>query len=953
VTDAQYRFLPWVRTGLAAGIPQGQTDSTGRSPISITLSIGGAPDTIAKSGRLYGPGDTVGLDPRQVIRTDPPAGTTSFEPNYFPSIEFDAPELPWMLSPAAPKDKDWLSPWICLVVFERDKAQLVADAKPLPKLVFASGAGAELPDLDQAALWAHAQVAGGVEPVSTLVTGNPAQNLSRLLCARRLRAGMAYLACVVPTYRAGVQAGLGKPVTAKAEPAWTADAKALELPVYFSWEFSTGPDGDFEALASRLEGRKLGTRVGLRPMDVRKPGGNLPAPAATGILDLEGALQAQTLESSQWTKPDRDKWTGALLTTLRTAPGGQQVVTPPVYGAAQAGVEGLPPNAPAWLADLNVDPRTRAAAGLGARVVHDQQEQLVASAWEQADEIERANQILRQAQLAQSVADAIYRTRLQPMAAGTLLQVTAPAHARVSEGAATLEASVAGSAFPESAASAAFRRAARPGGPIGRGLEDDSRGPLVDELAAGEVVLPLRPAPDGTIAVDAVSPKVQLVDAEPSHFEELGIGWKYAKDIRDPTAGVASRMLRSADAPRLMAARMIGDLSRVRERDFESDDPRDTQGGLETDQYLKVRLANIRFRFRTAAKPMQDHLLAALPQPPPPVQEDPLDLGAVKQTLAPDPGKGAGVLDPATTVPARVLPLVPAADTKASDPLRPLVPAPRFDQPMMLPLRDLGQEFLLPGLGDVPPETVGLLQGNARFIESYLVGLNTALAQELFFRGYVTSPDATFFYRFWDGRGSVPGMSGPDAGPDIDPIASWDRSKPLGKHARGVGGSGMTLLLIRGELVRRNPQLTVYAGKAIAPDDIRPELYPDFRGFLDPDAVFLGFAIAIDKLLADPTWHFVLEEHVTAPRFGLDESRLKNGKIDWAGKPATWIDAAWTDLAASAGDLDKLAYVPRDAPFGPLEHDGAVWGRNGAHMAAITFQSPVRVAFPATTLLKR
>jgi hypothetical protein len=53
--------------------------------------------------------------------------------------------------------------------------------------------------------------------------------------------------------------------------------------------------------------------------------------------------------------------------------------------------------------------------------------------------------------------------------------------------------------------------------------------------------------------------------------------------------------------------------------------------------------------------------------------------------------------------------------------------APTFPQPMYEALRDISQDYLLPGLEHVPPNTVQLLQTNAKFIESFMVGLNVEM----------------------------------------------------------------------------------------------------------------------------------------------------------------------------------------------------------------------------------
>ena len=63
------------------------------------MKLNGAP-VPGVTVRLNGPADVRGLDPNQVLRTDPVAGTTDFEPNAFASIELDRPDMPWLFTPA-------------------------------------------------------------------------------------------------------------------------------------------------------------------------------------------------------------------------------------------------------------------------------------------------------------------------------------------------------------------------------------------------------------------------------------------------------------------------------------------------------------------------------------------------------------------------------------------------------------------------------------------------------------------------------------------------------------------------------------------------------------------------------------------------------------------------------------------------------------------------------------
>ena len=62
--------------------------------------------------------------------------TTDFEPNCFPSIEFDRADFPWLFTPARANTNGQLRPWLCLVVVrEQDGVQLTSTVDaPLPTL---------------------------------------------------------------------------------------------------------------------------------------------------------------------------------------------------------------------------------------------------------------------------------------------------------------------------------------------------------------------------------------------------------------------------------------------------------------------------------------------------------------------------------------------------------------------------------------------------------------------------------------------------------------------------------------------------------------------------------------------------------------------------------------------------------------------------------------------------
>src|SRR5262249_14453511 len=148
---------------------------------------------------------------------------------------------------------------------------------PLPRLTIADGASNELPNLADAHLWAHVQVTGGLDgAVDDIARSQPERIISRMICPRMLEQGKSYYACVVPTFKVGVDAGLGNDVApdASLDPAWTTTpaVASIELPVYYHWEFATGTSGDFKSLVTRLQGRTELTGVGTRSLDISTPG---------------------------------------------------------------------------------------------------------------------------------------------------------------------------------------------------------------------------------------------------------------------------------------------------------------------------------------------------------------------------------------------------------------------------------------------------------------------------------------------------------------------------------------------------------------------------------------------------------------------------------------------------------------------------------------------------------
>ncbi|MBO6936817.1 MAG: hypothetical protein JJ863_17740 [Deltaproteobacteria bacterium] len=197
--------------------------------------------------------------------------------------------------------------------------------------------------------------------------------------------------------------------------------------------------------------------------------------------------------------------TTASGNTTRTGDAGVRVplpvLTPPIYGrwhAARSRVSAAADEG-GWLHELNLDPRHRAAAGLGSEVVRKQQEGLMASAWDQIGAVEAANDLLRRAQLGREGSLRLHQ-RLARLPLEDFLRVTAPAQKRVvrtgeDQERRTVATEIpARSQIPAAAVAPAFRRIARARGPL-RKIQGTRRGDMLARMAAGELS-PAGPPPE-------------------------------------------------------------------------------------------------------------------------------------------------------------------------------------------------------------------------------------------------------------------------------------------------------------------------------------------------------------------------------------------------------------------------------------------------------------------------
>jgi hypothetical protein len=992
----EFALYSWVQRGLASALAAASNTGTptssaatadtdpARASVAVSVNAnatqvaGGTsvPVSAAAAVSLYGPGDVASLSPANVIRTEPVNGTANFEPNYLAGIEFEQPDLPFMLSPGPTSNQ--VTPWLDLIALaagEFDGPKQGAGQLPYIN-VHAGSALSALQDLTEAWAWAHAQLAqppdSQPDTLTDAIANHPELVSSRLLCPRQLAANTAYTAFLVPTFQAGVQAGLGQPPTGT-ELGWAWDSTTtfpLQLPFYYSFSFQTSDVGDFESLVRRMQPRQMPPTVGLRPMDVSDSGLNWGVgPASASPLGMGGALRSVQTIDTPWPEtsdPDGAAFRtnlGGLLdvsdppTDDPSAPAKTDPpVDPPLYGrwlSAQTGVQPTGPESSGWVPELNLDPRRRVAAGLGAQIVVDERAQLMASAWSQLAGIQKANQILRQAQLARGALDQVFAKHFKAAPITTLLMLTSAVQSRVLAGKQTVAATIAATCVPPLALSAALRRLAAPLGPLRRrqGVGTASPYGLLSAIASG--------------AISAASAL-----AGPGGAPPPGPGGMESLDYAIGTLSSADQLALTE----MKFANIAGALPGTKPRGPEQ----------------------VAFRATAQTLMGQLELTTTNPPAPPTCQLPPLQ----EALLA--------ALSPEKTVPARTAARVSADGwSYAADPLEPVMAAPNFPQPMVMPLKARSQDWLLPNVSQVPPDTMTVLISDQAFIESYMVGLNQEIGRQLLWNGFPTDQRGTCFRQFWPVDSNVTATTvttGPtapqEAQYDISPVTQWDVDTGLGTHGRftqvqaGAGTSGQgsappdwmtgnVVLILRGELLRRYPSAVIYAsastpGVAGAAPSISPgavEMYPSFRGTLEPDLTYFGFPLTVDEALGAPgttnagnPYFFVFQQLPGEPRFGLEPEAPTTGPVQqWAelswenfGSPAFLSPNQTPTNVVSEGSTPVTPQVVNDSSGAPINPNDTAnsWGDSAAGTATtsaqigyITMRLPARVAVLATDML--
>jgi len=811
--------------------------ANGRLSASLKLTLfdefAGASRPVPATEFLFpGAADIAALIPGVVLKSLPTPGAHDAETTKLVHVDLADPELPWRYTPriSAP-----IPPWMVLLV-----------GKSASELDVAAGVVTVLADqvlrnhdLRNSPAWAHVQNDG-------------TRSISRLLSPLRpLAAFQQYTAAIIPAFN-----GEGKPL-------WEINGAQVvrhftQLPIALhSWRFATGAEGDFESLVELLR---------VRPTD------------KVGTIDLEFRESGQRLElRGAITRLKEDTTDPVLLAEMREAldqlnnpvaeapdpdgTPGRDILTMPLYGRPWL----AEPETAAWGRTLNDDPRYRAICGLGVWLGIEAQDELMASAVTQAGALMDISQRVRQMALGVECSTRLWSRRL-PDDDALRLEVLGPATARMeaSQGGSVLDY-VSGPGSPLAAAqfSSAAGRLLRRGTARSRHASGWGRSDVLKESAKS----PPSPdrAPSGFPHADgAIDPGVY--ELEPLKPEIVAVIDEFAgRPLTDDLIREFIESLRSRGYP---------------ERRLECVASRLHQANLQiaTRQVLQLAARTCLARGGRDYDPGQ--IAECGPQKPPKRFRD-FDLGKFSDIVV-------GAIDPTRgDSPGRTRlqdSIVGISIGSLTPPELPL----GLDFPTWLLVNRLAPDWLLPGVGSVPMNSILSLQTNPEFIEAFLVGINSQFLAEARWRHLAIARGRTPLRMFW---GAIDPAKG-QRGPDIKPIAEWAKfpSLELGDRSHQAvppgdpTGLNDVIILFRTDLFRRYPGTLVYLVRKPAPGgDIdarlsaspnfgappdatghKPFLGPVFTGNLTADVVFFSFNAAPENL--NDYW-LVLDEPPAEMRF--------------------------------------------------------------------------------------
>lgn len=989
---SKYGFLPWARQGLSTELKVvdqlGNSDKHKLPQFDVEIEVTGngepiADTTIKKTLSFYEPGDIAGIEQSAIVKTNPRPDVIHFEPNFFPYIEFYDADFAWRYTPFK-DNNNRLRPWLMLVVLEEHEFQRLPIQKEavLPAISIEDGFNPPFPPASQLWAWAHVQVNPLSGNLKELLPTN--KSSSRILCPRKLKPHTQYFAFLLPSFERGRRAGLMYTKNEVDEaniqaPAWGDGQTAF--PCYYEWSFSTGENEDFESLVQKIKARELDPNVGKRWIDLQDGGYGLhyvdeaeeegffdqpiiedgeiqeeTEPVDTirqGAILMEGALQVwgsqlpALIDIEQKDETYLEKLEALLNLDEDLKSSGElpenhpayrdyddPIVLPPIYGRWYAQKNGVDKDqqTPDWCNQLNLDPRYRVVAGLGAEVVRRNQEDYMDRAWKQFDQLFEVNEYLRKMKFSLAVNQSVVDKHFKKMSGERNLSISGGIqHIAQGEAAESLSTTIYNKAIPKAFFSPAMEKVAN----NNKGWVKKSK--ALQKVQRGSISLRSISSSRsiGSFGLYKEIPEISLSEdlLDLNHLILECCLYRYLS--RTPNDRIDNEQLkdfqRTSDNPTGITAFM-----------YEKPNGAVDEVALDKLAYISSDSGILRHEQKDFIEKLYEHFFGYFSIG---VQEPKarLSINDLSQHLT-------GQIAPKVALRKKAEAKLGNAGLTGEN-FDTILAAPKFSDAMAARLNEIGFENLVSNLDLIPPNTYGLMVTNAAFAEAFMVGANHEMSRELLWREFPTDQRGTYFRKFWESRDSEIDQE------DITPIHQW-KDKPLGKNSlRAASEGGQVVIVLRADLLIRFHNVVVYLQNAVAAGAGKRVLgetvvWPSFFYEIDPDIYFIGFNLSQEDATAGEGYFLVLKERPGEMQFGLDI--VANPR----SAPDQWDSLNWeTDLPGVKHyiDLDKEDHIP---PM--IVREGIPWGNgdpakgypgNAANMAWILQQKPNSVAVHISTLI--
>ncbi len=878
---------------------------------------------ISKPVKVVGPGDVLGFNQQVILRVTPFPGDAAFATNELPFIEFYDEDFPWRYTPASPNTpagstvQTRLRPWITLVVLEEKEYSLCPSVNGGLSYIAINADVINNGFPHQSDIWAFAHVqvntpivatteAGISIEVDTDVKTDPDVALSRLLSSRKLQSNKAYTAFVIPSFETGRLAGLGLStagVNAQLA-AWNKNGapfsqqRPYHFPVYYQWNFRTGDAGAFASMAAAMQRIVLNDDTLKMPMDISDPGFGLRAePEGLKTIDMEVALAPVGHMPSDWPREDATQPGGVNAADLRQIVqlknllnysvdavqngaliqshsnpyynsnlGDDPLLTPPVYGVWHSMIQRLDENSPVWIQQLNLDYRNRAAAGLGAAIVQQNQEAFMHRAWLQINTVNEANKKMQEGKLAGAINQSLNKKHLVSAGNDIAVAMTGALQYLVKDGNTTVQKNIRDSRVPNAIGSGAFRRITRPRNRINKWFEKQSTQgfnqlaanvPTVldrksavknfnaDPSTAGALrAANLKAAPTGALTTVSISNSVAAASTYfRSDFKNmqkklliLGILDTVTKKGTAVPADISQFIFAYHDTNLSWQDKEVieGNVNKLYGSPWKVDPNGDIivtvaddtfralfDDGADAKRYERLVLKNSKPLNVSQIRPiildvqMQQMVQSASSFATAFGNSNDWVQEAAGMSAADTVGQRIlNQLKPAEVMAKKLASTIIVNGVKLKD-LQDVMAYPTFEEPVYNYLLDLSRDYILPNLDKIPSNAISIISSNQSFVEAFMAGMNHEMARELLWREYPTDQRGSYFRQFWGVADNIPlpGEVAPskETMKDIIPMHQWKGA--LGSN-RSRNAGGFLVLVVRGELLRKYPNTMIYAQRA-------------------------------------------------------------------------------------------------------------------------------------------